>query len=170
METFATVVHDQNADNDRIPYERMSGHRVPLMAEDLDEENQRGERQQLIERDNDSDRQRLLINTNTQPSMGGSPKNAALVDGFDKENIDRQAVPCEEGQGTVCSVCYEEYLEEDFFSLKCKHSFCVNCTSDHLRINIESGNAMKLPCMQADCKERFKTEEIQQFCSAKIVK
>ena len=93
-----------------------------------------------------------------------------LIEKFNKENVDRGAQPCEEGLGRVCDVCYEEYYGTDFFSLRCNHSFCVNCTADHLRINIESGNAMNLPCMQVKCKEKFTAEEIQQFCSAKVVK
>ena len=66
---------------------------------------------------------------------------------FDKNFIDREAIPCEDGQGRFCNVCYYEYNEEDFFALSCDHEFCVNCVADHLRINIEGGNAMKLPCM-----------------------
>ena len=75
----------------------------------------------------------------------------------------------EEG-GTLCEVCYMEYKEDDFFSLSCKHSFCVNCQADHLRTKISNGMAMKLPCMQQGCKQRYTIDEIQQFCSAKIQK
>ena len=70
-----------------------------------------------------------------------------LVDNFDENFIDRKAEPVEEGEGTFCDVCYFEFKESDFFSLQCKHSFCVNCTADHLRVNITNGKAMKLPCM-----------------------
>ena len=74
--------------------------------------------------------------------------------------IDREAEPCGEGEGRICNVCFYEYLEEDFFCLNCDHSFCVNCTADHLRISIESGKAFNLPCMQVGCNEKFTAEEI----------
>ena len=50
-----------------------------------------------------------------------------LLDDFDEGFVDRVADPVEEGQGTFCDVCYCEYKTEDFFALKCGHSFCVNC-------------------------------------------
>ena len=71
-----------------------------------------------------------------------------LADGFDENFVDRQADPVGDGEGTLCEVCYMEYKAEDFFSLKCKHVFCVNCQADHLRTKITNGQAMKLPCMQ----------------------
>lgn len=70
----------------------------------------------------------------------------------------------------MCEVCYEYYIDSDFFSLKCGHIFCVNCQADHLRTKITNGQAMKLPCMQLGCKERYSLDQIQQFCSAKIQK
>ena len=89
------------------------------------------------------------------------------MDNFDQDFVDRKADPVEEG-GTFCDVCYSNYKEEDFFSLKCKHKFCVNCQADHLRTKISNGMAMKLPCMQLGCKEHYTLDEIQTFCSAKI--
>ena len=84
----------------------------------------------------------------------------ALVADFDKDFVDRKAEPVEEGTGELCEVCYEEFNKDDFFSLKCGHRFCVNCQADHLRTKITNGMAMKLPCMQLGCKERYSLEEI----------
>lgn len=67
-------------------------------------------------------------------------------------------------------MCYETYRAEDFFSLSCGHSFCVNCQADNLRTKISNGMAMKLPCMQTGCKKQYTLEQIQTFCSAKIQK
>lgn len=71
-----------------------------------------------------------------------------LIENFDENFVDRQAEPVGEGEGTVCMVCFNEYLDSDFFNLKCGHRFCVNCQADHLRTKITNGMAMKLPCMQ----------------------
>jgi len=59
----------------------------------------------------------------------------------------------EKGEGKTCDVCYEDYRPEDFFSLECQHSFCVNCIADHMEANIEDAKVMKLPCMQLGCKK-----------------
>ena len=75
------------------------------------------------------------------------PKSEELLDDFDENFVDRVADPVEEGQGILCEVCYCEYNADDLFSLKCKHTFCVNCQADHLRTKITNGQAMKLPCM-----------------------
>ena len=80
-------------------------------------------------------------------SDGDIEEGEKLLDNFDEAFVDREAEPVEEGQGTMCGVCFCEYKDEDFFSLKCGHSFCVNCQADHLRTKITSGMAMKLPCM-----------------------
>ena len=113
----------------------------------------------------------LLSKTSSRNSSNSERRKSReqiLRKSFDKNFIDREAIPCEDGTGRFCDVCYEYYNEEDFFALKCGHEFCVNCVADHLRINIESGNAMKLPCMQQGCKVRFGPDEIQSFCTAKI--
>ena len=100
----------------------------------------------------------LISKTGSISSERRESRERLLRKSFDKNFIDREAEPCEEGQGKICEVCYYEYYEEDFFELKCGHSFCVNCVADHLRISIESGNAMKLPCMQKGCKLLFGPE------------
>ena len=74
------------------------------------------------------------------------PRNG-LVENFDENLVDREAVPVEEGTGELCEVCYNEFAPDDFFSLKCGHRFCVNCQADHLRTKISNGMAMRLPCM-----------------------
>ena len=56
-----------------------------------------------------------------------SDETGPLIENFDENFVDRVAEPVAEGEGTVCEVCYEEFKAEDFFSLKCGHSFCVNC-------------------------------------------
>ena len=122
----------------------------------------------LILKDEDLAVVPLLSRTSSNTSERRQSHERLLRKSFDKNFIDREAVPCEEGEGKFCNVCYEYYHEEDFFALKCGHEFCVNCVADHLRINIEGGNAMKLPCMQQGCKVRFGPEEIQSFCTAKI--
>ena len=81
-----------------------------------------------------------------------------LLEDFDENFVDRVADPVDEGMGTLCEVCYCEYKSEDFFSLKCQHTFCVNCQADHLRTKITNGQAMKLPCMQQGCKEHYTLE------------
>ena len=83
-----------------------------------------------------------------------------LVEEFDENFVDRRAdpLPDDSEEGSLCDVCYLVYKHEDFFSLKCGHSFCVNCQADHLRTKITNGMAMKLPCMQLNCKERYSTE------------
>ena len=113
----------------------------------------------------------LLSKTSSRDSYTSERRKSReqlLRKSFDKNFIDREAIECEDGTGRFCDVCYCNYKEEDFFALKCGHSFCVNCVADHLRINIESGNAMKLPCMQQGCKVKFGPAEIQSFCTAKI--
>ena len=90
-----------------------------------------------------------------------SSRELRLRESFDKDFIDREAEPCEDGEGKECGVCYYSYNEDDFFALSCQHTFCVNCVADHLRINIESGKAFKLPCMEVGCKLRFEAEQIQ---------
>ena len=66
----------------------------------------------------------------------------------------------EEGTGEYCDVCYLEFAAKDFFALKCGHRFCVNCQGDHLKTRIANGMAMKLPCMQQGCKEKYSLDEI----------
>ena len=65
--------------------------------------------------------------------------SVALVENFDKNFVDRVAEPVTEGSGVLCDVCYEEFAEDDFFALKCGHSFCVNCQADLLRTKITNG-------------------------------
>ena len=100
----------------------------------------------------------LISRTGSVSSQRRESRERLLRKSFDKNFIDREAEPCEDGEGKICEVCYYEYFEEDFFALTCDHRFCVNCVADHLRINIESGNAMKLPCMQKGCKLVFGPE------------
>ena len=50
-----------------------------------------------------------------------------LRNDFDENFIDKKAEPVDDGQGVTCDVCYLDYREEDFFSLKCGHSYCFNC-------------------------------------------
>ena len=103
----------------------------------------------------------LIKRTSSQrSSINRQSREAILRKSFDKNFIDREAEPCEEGEGVVCEVCYYEYLEDDFFALSCGHNFCVNCVADHLRINIEAGKALKLPCMQVNCKQKFEAAQI----------
>ena len=80
----------------------------------------------------------------------GVEEKPLLVEEFDENFVDRRAepLPYDDEIGTLCEVCYSVYIKEDFFSLKCAHSFCVNCQADHLRTKIANGLAMKLPCMQ----------------------
>jgi hypothetical protein len=77
-----------------------------------------------------------------------------LVADFDKDFLDVKAEPLESG-GEPCDSCYSNYEANDFFALKCGHRFCINCNIDHLQTRIQSGKAMKLPCMQFKCKELF---------------
>ena len=51
-----------------------------------------------------------------------------------------------------CTVCYEFYMEEDLFSLNCKHSFCKDCTKEHIQTNIRNPSIL---CMQKDCPRNF---------------
>jgi len=125
---------------------------------------ERLENKSLIARENELS-ERLL----EEPQEVDEEK-APLIDNFDEKFVDRVAEPVGEGEGETCGVCCYEYSDSDFFSLKCGHRFCVNCQADHLRTKITNGMAMKLPCMQQGCKERYSPDEIQQFCSAKIQK
>ena len=98
-----------------------------------------------------------LENKQTAPAE----ESQKLIHNFDENFVDRRADPVEEeGSGTYCDVCCFEYQAGDFFSLKCGHSFCVNCQADHLRTKITNGMAMKLPCMQLGCKEHYSIEQI----------
>ena len=90
------------------------------------------------------------------------------MDDFDENFVDREADPVGEDEGPLCEVCFCNYKESDFFSLKCGHRYCVNCQGDHLRVKITNGQAMKLPCMFSGCKEMYTLEQIQEFCSTKI--
>ena len=78
--------------------------------------------------------------------------------GPSKDDFDVEAQPVDEG--AMCEACYLNYLEHDFFSLDCKHSFCVNCHRDHLQTRIHDGNAINLPCMHQKCPEIYKAEQI----------
>ena len=86
-DTMLTVIHDQAPNDARIAYEgeRLGADVEPLLSQAGDEENQRLINRRSIPIVSVGER---LIN-NTQHSQE-SPKNQnALVDGFDKENIDR---------------------------------------------------------------------------------
>ena len=48
--------------------------------------------------------------------------------------------------GLECKVCYEFYLQEDFYWLECKHDFCTNCVIDHLKGAIAT-KTTEIPCM-----------------------
>lgn len=72
---------------------------------------------------------------------------------------------------TECDICCEEYPKNEFFSLKCAHSFCRTCLNEHLTANIEDGKIQKIPCMQGDgCNESFEKDDISRFGSEEIYK
>lgn len=101
------------------------------------------------------DDQELIIN-----------QNQKLAESILEEDFDIAVEPVEEGEdGEFCNSCYLKYREADFFALPCGHRFCLNCNRDHLQTKIKDGNAFKLPCMQFDCKEFFKPDHIQKFCT-----
>jgi hypothetical protein len=80
------------------------------------------------------------------------------------------AVPVDEGAAgaTLCPICCDYFLEADFFSLSCKHSYCKNCMADHLRIKIVDGQVHKISCMDFTCNKEFKSEDIKKFGSSEI--
>lgn len=51
-------------------------------------------------------------------------------------------------------MCYEHFAAEDFFALKCKHSFCYNCTVEHIEATVEARET-QIACLQQDCPQKF---------------
>ena len=117
----------------------------------------------LIKEDHAGLNQPLLIEEEKEDLQ----ESNTFIDNFDKEYLDVEVDPVEEG-GEECESCYFQYLPEGFFSLSCGHKFCVNCTRNHLQYRIVNGKAMKIPCMTFKCKEHFKPHHIQKFCSKQV--
>ena len=55
----------------------------------------------------------------------------------------------------TCNVCYEEVLKIHMVSLNCEHEFCYYCVKDHITSNVDSGKAITIKCMEANCPERY---------------
>jgi hypothetical protein len=74
------------------------------------------------------------------------------------------AMTVEEG-GTLCSICYETYSEDSFFSLACDHRFCKDCVLSHLKAAIDSEKVLLIPCpSDTECTQTYLTKDIELFC------
>jgi len=51
----------------------------------------------------------------------------------------------------LCDLCYEEVKEEDFYSLSCGHTFCMECHGEYLESQIGEGKVVNIGCMQGGC-------------------
>ena len=59
--------------------------------------------------------------------------------------------------GKFCDVCYLEFPVNEFYDLGCGHSYCMDCTREHLATKIKAGRTIDIPCMVGKeiCKKTF---------------
>ena len=74
-----------------------------------------------------------------------------------------------EPEKLICEICYEEYESmDDFFTLKCGHSYCKACVTDHLSSNITEGSVVRIACLDYTCETQFEEDDIRRACDHEL--
>lgn len=66
----------------------------------------------------------------------------------------------------MCPICFDNSIENDYFSLQCKHRICEQCLKDYLRVNIREGKVNRLLCLYGGCNLTYPHNIVKQYtCS-----
>lgn len=62
----------------------------------------------------------------------------------------------------TCEICYDEFLQENMFSMPCGHEFCYDCWGDFISNMIDDGpTCIRTTCPLAGCNETVTEQEIE---------
>eukprot|EP00347_Sterkiella_histriomuscorum_P018509 403345242 len=70
-------------------------------------------------------------------------------------------LPINESSTVFCDICYDNYNFQDTFRFDCGHRYCISCTRDQLRYQIQNASLDKLVCASQGCGQRVTEKQIE---------
>ncbi|WOK98483.1 putative E3 ubiquitin-protein ligase ARI2 isoform X2 [Canna indica] len=67
----------------------------------------------------------------------------------------------------MCTVCFENVIENAVTEMDCGHSFCNECWTEHFIVKINDGQSRRIRCMAPKCNAVCDEEVIRNLVSAK---
>jgi hypothetical protein len=87
---------------------------------------------------------------------------------LEKMNLDLD-VPKVTGDGTLCGICFCEFVNEDELQiLGCQHFFCKNCITEWIKVQISDGKVLEhqIFCPNVECRKPIEMPIIEKLSDA----
>jgi hypothetical protein len=71
----------------------------------------------------------------------------------------------------ICRICFSTKMTQEgvnFITFDCNHSVCKTCIYNYLKVSINNGRVLSVPCIYGGCQRRFSDEEIKTLTDEQL--
>jgi hypothetical protein len=71
----------------------------------------------------------------------------------------------------ICRICFSTKMTAEgvnFITFHCNHSVCKTCIYNYLKMSINNGRVLSVPCIYGGCQRRFSDEEIKALTDEQL--